>query len=95
METEFEFVSGIKAPLITYDKQNRFEYREKNEAIIGDLKKAKIKHRLTEHALDDIEAFTEFLESVEKLDERKIAEKYEFNERRDSLHYYAKVMGPQ
>lgn len=41
--------------------------------------------------MDDIEAFTNFLKSVEKLDDRKIAEKYEFNERRDSLHYYARV----
>ena len=58
------------------------------------LEKARSKQRLTESALDDIEAFTDFLETVGKLDERKIAEKYEFNERRDSLHYYARVMAP-
>jgi hypothetical protein len=58
------------------------------------LEKVKEKHRLTEDALDDIEAFKEFLETIDQLDERKIAEKYEFNERRDSLHYYARVVGP-
>lgn len=52
------------------------------------------KHRITEDGLDDIEEFNEFLEKLDKFDDKKMAEKYTFNERRDSLHYYARVTAP-
>lgn len=61
------------------------------------LNQATTKHRLTEDALDDIDAFTDLIEKVNKWDDKtdkEMAEKYIYNERRDSLHYYARVKTP-